>query len=186
MSFRKSENELQEIFLSDYAKTTYYVLPLANASGESLSEEEQAKIRERIQSIYDKAKSGDDFYDLILEDEKITADGKTVHEHANKNEHDIIVYKEDSTSFPKGFYDKIKSIETGEYGMFEIENYVVVAKRLELSADSDEYKNSKQTLLTNLKGKEFVSTVEQWGNETEVTYNEEALKQFTPSKIKYE
>lgn len=180
-----SKAELQEVFLNDYVKTTYYVLPLTNSSGEKLSEEEQAKVRERIQTIFDKAKEGENFYDLILEDEKTAAGEETVHEHTG-TEHDVIIYKDDTTSFPEGFYDIIKAIEVNGYDMFEIEDYVVVAKRLELDPDSDEFENSKASILSNLKGEEFVATVEQWGNETEVTYNEDALKAFKPSKIKYE
>lgn len=181
-----SDDELKQAYLNDYVKTTFYALSLTDSSGELLSEEDQAAVRERIQNIYDKANAGDDFYDLILEDEKSDlGEDDTVHEHTGV-EHDAIIYKEDATSFPEGFYDIIKAINTDSYDMFEIDNYVVVAKRLALDTESEEFENSKASILSNLKGDEFMELIEQWGNETEVTYNEDALKVFTPSKVKYE
>ena len=169
-----SDDELKQAYLNDYVKTTFYALSLTDSSGELLSEEDQAAVRERIQNIYDKANAGDDFYDLILEDEKSDlGEDDTVHEHTGV-EHDAIIYKEDATSFPEGFYDIIKAINTDSYDMFEIDNYVVVAKRVALDTESEEFENSKTSILSNLKGDEFMELIEQWGNETEVTYNEDA------------
>lgn len=179
------ESELQEEFKNNYLKTTFYPLALTDSSGNAVSDEDKAAIKERLNTILTKAQQGEDFYDLILADEKEAAGEGTVHEHTG-TEHDSIFSKSDADYLPENFYNSLKAIGIGEYGVFEVEGYMVVAYRGELPLEGDEYTQYRSTLLSSVRSEDFYNKLQEWAKDVQVTYADGALKTFTPKKVKYE
>ena len=179
-----SDEELLDKIEQDYAKTQYILLSKVDNTGTALPEDKLATVKELAESYLARAQAGEKILDLILEEEKRTAENPDdVHSHEDETIHDALVSKENS-NFPKEFVEAIFQKELNEPFLVETEEYLFVATRLSVR-DEKMLESLRNTALLSLKSEEFQKDLEDRANSLEnVTINEGAVNRYTPKKIR--
>lgn len=179
-----SDEELLDKIEADYAKTQYILLSKVDNTGTALPEDKLATVKELAEGYLARAQKGERILDLILEEEKRVAENPDdVHSHEDETIHDALVSKANS-SFPTEFVDAIFQQEMNTPFLVETDEYYFVATRLSVR-DQEMLEGLRNTALVSLKSEEFQQDLENQANNLEnVTFNEGAVKRYTPKKIR--
>lgn len=81
----------------------------------------------------------------------------------NTEVHDSVVFSFSEGSFPEGFFNSVKAIETGKSSAISLGNYVFLVQRLDpFNNDFDHYNTYRTDCLNRMKGEEFAVVVDSW------------------------
>ncbi len=172
------DDELKDIFYSDYAKVFYIpVTTTVTAEDGTKSNRDQADIDADIETLTNRLEAGDDFQ-AILND--YFADEETV---PNASQYYAIVQKGDSQT-PQDILDFAFDSEIGDVGKSVDSTASFVLKKLDITESEEDFANYRVNLLSNLKAEEFNAKVDEWGQAIELEKNERALSKHSPKNIK--
>lgn len=180
--------DLQKTFEEQYIKFCEMAFSLKDSAGEALDDTKKEEARAKAKEYYDKAQSGADFDSLIIEREKELAkeqgqDESAIHSHEEKGVHDTIIKKDDSR-YPDKFMEEVPKAEIGKVIMFEDDDYVYLAQRLDILEDPQDLENARLDILYDLKYEDYEALLDGWADGLNVTFNDAAVKRYTPKKIK--
>ena len=172
------DDELKDIFYSDYAKVFYIpVTTTVTAEDGTKSNRDQADIDADIETLTNRLEAGDDFQ-AILND--YFADEETV---PNASQYYAIVKKGDSQT-PQDILNFAFDSEIGDVGKSVDSTASFVLKKLDITESEEDFTNYRVNLLSNLKAEEFNAKVDEWGQAIELEKNERALSKHSPKNIK--
>ena len=172
------DDELKDIFYSDYAKVFYIpVTTTVTAEDGTKSNRDQADIDADIETLTNRLEAGDDFQ-AILND--YFADEETV---PNASQYYAIVQKGDSQT-PQDILDFAFDSEIGDVGKSVDSTASFVLKKLDITESEEDFANYRVNLLSNLKAEEFNAKVDEWGQAIELEKNERSLSKHSPKNIK--
>lgn len=172
------DDELKDIFYSDYAKVFYIpVTTTVTTEDGTKSNRDQADIDADIETLTNRLEAGDDFQ-AILND--YFADEETV---PNASQYYAIVQKGDSQT-PQDILDFAFDSEIGDVGKSVDSTASFVLKKLDITESEEDFANYRVNLLSNLKAEEFNAKVDEWGQAIELEKNERALSKHSPKNIK--
>lgn len=192
-----SEQEYQAYYTESRIRVRY--LPLAISSG--MTDEEKAALQEKANGYLQRAQSGEALSDLINEyqnelyDEAEKAAGENAssssassepaeRSEVAEGEYDLILTR-DSTSPSKALTDEMFGAPEGEVRLVSDERAYYIAMRVDPMFSAEDYESLKPTLLEEMHGDEFQNWLIEKGSAMDITYNEDALKRFTPQKLNF-
>ncbi len=180
-------DELWKAFEDQYFKAQYMAIRLTGTDGNALEGEALEETKKLAQDYVDRANKGENFEDLMLEQEKKVAaesgqEESAVHTHEG-GEHTYVVAK-DAAGYPEAFLNGFSSAAYDTVVSFEDESYIYIGKRLPLADDTENFENYRTTLLSDLKGDEFTQLINDWADAVEISFNEAAVSRYTAKKVK--
>ncbi len=181
-----SDEEYDEAFADLYYRSYYYVFPKMDfTTGNPLSQEEVDKAQAQAEEFYNRAKAGESFVDLLYEQQ--LANTEEGQEPPVRYEDELYEYlfTKDDANLPPAFLYGLSEAAPGDIFKLEDEYYYYVVQKLDPKGTPQETKDRYRTSVTQqVKMDEFMTKLEQWGNELDIQYNEDALKVYTPEKVK--
>lgn len=181
------QEELMQEFQKNYTRSQYLLFPkIDTTTGAALSDEEVAKAKEQADEYLERAQAeGQSFTDLIheLELSRLTEDQEP-YEKFDEPYYDA--YLENATGyFPEAYEAAVLTGAEGSIQKVEDDQYVYIIKKLPIAeADQEAVDYYLSRILQNLKYDEFVTTMDEWGSRTDIVYNNDALKVYTPKNLK--
>ena len=153
----------------------------------AFDEEGAAAQLETIQSYFDRAKAGEDLYDLIVERDRemtlaLDSGAEATYQPPSEDSRIALVYRED-TSFPAALVEQIFSGDGDGVETYEDENYGILFQRRSLDDDPLLYESSKPSMLPLMKQQEFLDQLVEMAGGLGFTCNDKAIKQFTVKKL---
>ncbi len=176
------QEEIKKCLTDNYNKVQYFSFEL-----HGLKDDEKAQKKELYNQFLEKAKSGQNFDDLIAEFKKKEYDDKESEVAQQNEDESVVIYKKETD---REFSDAIQAeIDKSDFdqvvGFEDKDEYIVFVKKD--PADSDDYiEENKSELLGEMKNDEFEDELKTWINSDDIKYNEEAIKTFSAQKLKLE
>ena len=81
--------------------------------------------------------------------------------------------------------NQIKADGVGDYNRYEAAQYTFVYQRQSALANESDFTSARTSLLVEMKEGEFSEKSKAAEEGLEIVYNEAAVKEFSPKKIKY-
>lgn len=173
-----SDEELKEMFYSDYAKVFYIpVKTTETAEDGKESNRDQADIDADIKMLTDRLEAGDDFQ-AVLDD--YFAGEESI---PTASQYYAIV-KKDDTQTPQAILDFAFDSEIGDVGTSIDSTASFVLKKMDITESEEDFTTNRESLLSALKSEEFNAKIDEWGNAVEPEKNEKALSKHNPKNIK--
>ncbi len=173
-----SDEELKEMFYSDYAKVFYIpVKTTETAEDGKESNRDQADIDADIKMLTDRLEAGDDFQ-AVLDD--YFAGEESI---PTASQYYAIVKKDDAQT-PQAILDFAFDSEIGDVGTSIDSTASFVLKKMDITESEEDFTTNRESLLSALKSEEFNAKIDEWGNAVEPEKNEKALSKHNPKNIK--
>ena len=179
-----SDTELKDYFEKNYTDFSYLVLPLyktdSKGSTAVMTDAEKKTAEKEFDDYAAKIKSGD----MTLR-QAADAYKKSTKATEDPLQSDTAALGSDS-NYPDNFKKLLEPLKTGEAATGELSGtyslYLLVQKNDITKKTDDELKNSRSSLLSAMKGKEFADAVEKEAQSlTGVTLNDKAIESYSPS-----
>lgn len=175
-----SDEELKDVFYSDYAKVFYIPVKTTETSEDGTqSNRDQADIDADIEMLSERLEAGDDFQ-AILDD--YFAGEESI---PTASQYYAIVKKDDAQT-PQAILDFAFDSEIGEVGTSIDSTASFVLKKMDITESEEDFTNNRDMILSSLKSEEFNAKIDEWGNAIEPEKNEKALSKHSPKNIKIE
>ena len=181
-----SEADLKNTFEEEYLKVRMITFSKTNSSGEDLTDSELSELETLARSYFDRARNGEDMEDLIVERETEQAEANNTelsHDHSEVTDHAAILNYEDSTMTDE-VKERFQSAANDEILYIDDEAYIIVAQKLDILADSEDFDTYRDTILNLMKGEEFDQMITEQIASLTPAYNSAALSRYTPRKLK--
>lgn len=193
-----SEEEYQNHYTESRIRVRYLPISLSSA----LSDEEKAALEEKANGYLERVQKGESLTDIIQEyqdelyDEAQKAAGENAEEGSSsqsepaerptitEGEYDLILTK-DSSSPSKALTDEMFAAPQGEARLVKDNYALYIAVRVDPMFSTEDYEALKPTLLREMKEEEFNQWLAEQGSALNITYNEDALRRFTPQKLNF-
>lgn len=157
---------------------------------ENATDAQKAEHKKKLEGYVTRLKAGETFEKIYLEHNNIkeeehkheeTEDGPKV-QHAN-----ILADKNSETGYANADFDSIYDLKTGETAIIENEDKTAITLYVKLDIASDEYylKTLTDTILYEMKEKEFQDFVSEKTKDYKVEENSFAINRFKVEKIDY-
>ena len=178
------EEELKTKFSTDYAKIL--LIPVSINPAED-TDEAKAKAKEQASELINKylerAKAGEDMETLVYEARKELSGNQDL-EKPEAGTSFTFVNRENS-SYSQEVVDTIFAAPIGEPTVAESEDGMYLFVRYDVMENESDFAQRRAALVSALRGDAFDEQVSQWADSlTGVTYNDAALKRYTPEKLK--
>ena len=170
--------ELRGIFESDYVKASYVTVSLLDNQYLPLTGDALDEAKKEAEELFNKIESGVDF-----EQAKAEYQVRDVEGAAPKAE-DTSEYINKDAGYPEALTDALFAAAPGDVGKVEDDNYIYIWQRQ--ASDDEGFAELRTTILSQLKGEEFIATQTDWADSLEVTLNEAAIKKHHPKHLTIE
>ena len=178
------DQEIQQYLKENYNKVEHFSFDLRG-----LKDEEKEAKKASYAEFLEKAKSGQNFGELISEFNKKEYDEQEEKEDADlenkaKDESLAIYKKEGGSRFSSKIQEEIDKAGFDQVVGVEDENECFVLIKRD-PANSDDYiKENKADLLSEMKKDEFEAEIKSWTESINVKFNQKAIQAFLPEKLK--
>ncbi len=177
------ESELRAKFESDYAKIIVIPLDFSTSTDAAEKERVDQETRDLIDRYLERAQAGEDMEELAYEAEKEVREDDTLEKPEPGTSYTFV--NKDVPIYEESVMDAIFAAEIGVPTVAESETGIYLFVRYDVNADENDFESRKSGILSQLKYEEFNNEVAEWGKSISgVTYNEAALKRYTPKKLK--
>ncbi|MBC3517124.1 hypothetical protein [Neobittarella massiliensis] len=183
-----TDEELLTYTRENYMRIRYFEIPKLDSNSASISKDGVNQMLGYAQQGVTDANGGKDFAQVASDvmAQCLPVGGYTVSEGADYIGATYVSYSEDGTNFPLAYVKAMKDTAVGSYGYYEGAQYIYVFQRVEVDSDPEAYASYKTSLLAAMKQPEYETLVQEKQDSLEVKISEEALKKYTPKKVKYE
>lgn len=178
------EAELKEKFAKDFAKIIMIPINFSSSDDPAKKEEDTKKARELIDKYEKLAKDGGNMEDLAFEARKeVASDPSTVTKPEPGTSYTFV--SRDQSSYEEKVTEAIFNAKNGEPTRVETESSVYLFVKYDVTENEADFTSRKSTLISLLRKDAFESKLDEWaGALSDVTYNEDAFKRYTPEKLK--
>lgn len=183
------DSQLWDSFLENYAKVHMITFSLTDDTGTALDSDGQAAVKETADAYLQRAQQGEDMASLIVDYQKQQAadDGEEEPDESTIDTATQLIEKGE-VSFTNYIPDAINSgiFETAQVGvpvLLEDDSAYYLVLRYDLTGDQESFDQVRSTLLSDLKSGDFDTLISDAADDLSVTYNDNAMDQFTPQKV---
>lgn len=178
------EQELKDKFQSDFAKIVMIPLNFSASEDAAAKEENVKKAREMIDKYEKLAKDGGNMEDLAYEAKKeISGDPESVTKPEPGTSFTFV--SREQPSYDEAVMDAVFNAKIGEPTRVETETGIYLFVRYDIMENENDFTSRKISLISMARQDEFNEKLDEWASAlTDVTYNEDALKRYTPEKLK--
>ncbi|MGI5959575.1 MAG: hypothetical protein ACOX60_09190 [Massiliimalia sp.] len=182
------EATLKESFLANYAKVHMISFSLLDDTGAALDDEGKAAVKATADSYLQRAQQGEDMPSLIIDYQKQQAADSESEFDESTVDTTAQVIKKGEMSFTNYIPDAVNSgiFETAQIGqpiLLEDESGYYLVLKYDLTDDQEAFEEVRSAILSDLKSDEFDQIVSDAADGLKVTYNDEAIDQFTAKKV---
>lgn len=182
------DDELKAYFESQYLHISFLALPKLNSESNAISSDGIATINDLSEQMLAKLKGGatmkevaDEFMPQVLE-----VGGHSFAEGTDFVQQDFINKDtENYSTYPMNMINQIKADGVGDYNRYEAAQYTFVYQRQSALANEADFASARTSLLVEMKEGEFSEKSKAAEEGLEIVYNDAAVKEFSPKKIKY-
>ncbi len=191
-----SEEDRKEYFTENYAKIKYINIQYsAHFDGVSSSADATDKQKNELKALAEKyvsrLKDGENIDKLIAEEEAFSAEKTETeedhdhdHEHEEEQEVAYTFLTKDTADEPDAFNAAVFAAKTATPTMKENSTYgYYVFVRYKTDAETEDYTERAEGVLSNMKQEDFTEIVEKAIKEIKFTENKSAVKRFKPQNI---
>lgn len=183
-----SDDELKEYYSTDFAQFQMIAFSTLNRETyEEMESADKAKVKATAQSYLDRAKNGEDMVDLINE-RTIEYAAETDQETPEIDESAtyITTVKKDTSSYyvSDTIRDEVFSnVDIGEIVLLTDDSGYYVVKRLEVSTDTEDFEDLRDSLLSELKSEDFLTVVTDLSSEITLDLHDSSIKRYKVKKL---
>lgn len=175
-----SDDELKDVFYSDYAKVFYIPVNTTEETADGgETSRDQEDIDADIEMLTERLQNGDDIQDIF---DDYFANEETI---PDATQYYAIVKKGDSQT-PQDILDFAFDSEIGEVGTSIDSTATFVLQKMDITESEEDFTNYRSSLLSDLKSDEFNAKIDEWAAAIEPEVNEKALSKHSPKNIKIE
>ena len=77
----------------------------------------------------------------------------------------------------------VKEMKADEVKVVTTDDALILVKKLDPMADDENFEKNRESILSAAKNEEFLELVDQWSQETEVTFNDASVKRYSAKKM---
>ena len=177
--------ELYQTLKDTYTRSRHIVFYKVDlTTGEALDEAALAERKATAESYYARVNAGENIIDLALEyNNSQLAEGETPEERLEDKYYDAVAEK-GTGSLPTVYSEQLEQMEDGAYALVEDDYYYIIIQKLSFDdADQEIVDTYLSVVLQNEKYDAFMEKMDALSERTDVVYNNEALKVYTPKKL---
>lgn len=187
------ECEITDFQVKDYlgenlAKIQGFQLAKVNDDGSEISDEQCRQLEEMAKNACDRLDDGEEICGVA--NEYMPLAGKLLGSSADFSDCKQYVItglvNKTNSSFDENFISLVMATDENKSGFYDMGQYYLVFKRIELYTADGEYLDLKQSVINLLKSDEYMDFVNEGCKDMKVKSNDEAIKYYSPSKIKIE
>ena len=185
--FGYTEDDAKAYFEENFYLAYVVALPkIDSTTGVALDEAGLAAVKTQADAYMKEIEEGRNIVDVIVaEGMKTLAEGTETPARGEDEDYQMIIGKTDLTNFPESLITHLSTAVVDEVVMVEDDIFHMIVKKADASAAKSELVISYyEQLLPSIKGEEYMTLVDTWGAALEVTYNEDAVAEYSPEKVK--
>lgn len=177
--------ELEQAFAGQYTRSQYILFPKVDTTtGAPLGEDKIAEAKAGAEECLERAKGGENFTDLLYENAK-EMDSVNIQERQEDDRAYDAYLENNAGYYPPVYESAILEMADGEIRMVEDDFYYYILKKLPvLEGETARVESYLSGMLQTMKYDEYMEVLEDWANGLEVKYNNAALAEYSPVKLK--
>ena len=182
-----AEAEYREYMDSKYSRITGFYMPKLDRSGKEISEKEMTVIKGYCEKAVEELNNGADLAEVSKNYKTMANDYLKLEVDASASSSNVIdsYVGKNSTAFSKEVEEKAFAMEEdSEYIFAEMDEDLIVFKKIANFATDDEFESLKGDLLSEMKSEEFNDYAEELASQLATTEDVAAVKYYSVSKIK--
>ncbi len=184
-----SEKERKEYFSENYAKLKYFTVDYsAHFSGVTDSSEatdaQKTELKELTEKYITRLKAGESFDKIKAEEAKFSEEEDDEQKDAEAASTDPTFLTKDTSENPSAFNKAVFAAKIDEFKMIENASsgyYVFV--RYATDANSKDYTDRAESVLSSMKSEEFSKVVEDYTKKLKFETNKAAISRYKPQNI---
>ena len=190
------EQELKDKFYNDYAKILVIPATYNNSASSSSSEssgdaqakadEAKQKASDLIDKYLEQAKAAttlEEMENVVYEAKKEITGNESLEKPASGES--FTIFSRDSSPYTDEMTDAVFNASYGVPTKVETDTTIYLFVRYDISENEADFTAYRTSLVSALRSDAFSDQVAQWADSlSDVTYNDAALKRYTPEKIK--
>jgi len=142
-----------------------------------------AAAKAKAESYYDRAVSGEDMEQLIIEWEvEFFGEDKVGHTHEEGGSHDLITVV-GGADVPVAYSSVMDNAAYGEPQFIEDTDVYYVAVRYDIAEDAFNFESYRSTILLTMRSEDYRAMTDEWIAATDITYNQKAMDAHTPEQL---
>lgn len=177
-----TDEDYENYFRETRRRIRYIPFYLTDDNGAALSEEEEKKVEEEAGAYLERANKGEDFSALLAEYQK--AQTGTDLPDTTPGAYDALVTK-DSTSPSEVMIGEMFDAPENEARLVRDTGVILLCMRVDTLFNRDDFESSKAAILKEVKQDDFDAWLDEQAAALEITYNDAALKRYTPEKLNF-
>ncbi len=183
--------QLKSYFTEKYAMVDLMLLYKHQSvpEGETKTLEQlNAEVKTAGEEYLKRLQGGEAIEDLVYEWQQKEApeDQKASIKKPEKGQLSVVVSEASRTSYGEEFTDAAMKSKIDDCKLVEDADFVMVFKRIDITANPEVFETYKATILQELKSDEFDSKLKEWAAATQIEVNNAALERYKPSKINFD
>ncbi len=197
-----TQENVDNFFYENYAFVKMISLPTKGFDGSDLSEAQKKEVTEAGNKLVERVTGGESMDDVITaykteytnkRNEYLASKDTTSsftatpfsEDKEDKERNDVLLYKE-STSYGEEVMKDIFAMEKDAIKLLTSDKGTFVVQKLDIKDKSDQIKDYTDSILNHMKGDEFTDLLEKRTADVQPTYNEKAIKRYSPKNIDVE
>ena len=186
--FGYTEEIAKTFFAENFYLAQVVAIPkIDGTTGAPLSEEALAEAKTLAETYLKEIQEGKNIVDVIYaEGMKTLPEGTPAPERGEDAEYQMVIDKKDNGSYyPLSLSTHLATAENNSIALVEDEIFHLIIQKVDSNTISTEISMDYYAqLLPSVKGEEYIALVEEWATATEMTYNEDAINEYSPKKVK--
>ncbi len=182
--------ELETYYQENYVRVRHMIIPKFTTNAET--GESVAATGAELEAIIDiaddyetRAKDGENFIDLILDNQlrtgEATATGELVLE-TDPEAHDFIMHKDD-TNLPAEYLTAAFEAAEGDIFRVETEDFIIVSQKHDIMEPAEDLEDYLPLVSLLMKGEEYTAYVSEQAAALDITMNQAAIDRYSPKDI---
>ncbi len=183
--------EKQKYFGENYTVSRFVVFAKINSQGEPLEGPAVAAAKAQADEYLRRAKEGENFYQLIYENQVAQLGASNVALTVEVAEQTLaydMVIRNDSTSYTSTFLAALQGMAYNTPTLVEDDYYYYVVSRQDPAASPNyiQTESVKRDIVGGLRSDTFDALCDQWAAEANIVVNDAAISFYKPQKLKME
>lgn len=177
-----SDADLKKYYAENYTDIQYIAVPTKDIEADVLKAR-----KEMVEKNIARARDGEDFFTILKETEYalIQEDGTaTADLPAREEDHyDALISSSTESYYPEALIAELGKMKADEVKVVTTDDALILVKKLDPMADSENFEQTRESLLSALKNEEFTDLVKELGKDVAVSFNNSSVKRYAAKKL---
>lgn len=180
-----SDEAILEKLAEDYAYVRAISIPLTNAEGEALTDDEKAEKLEKLEGYKKRIEDGEKFIDVYDEyNKELQGDAYTVSDEEKEDEDRAkTVIDKNSAYLTSTLIDSVMSQENDTLNIIKEEHAYLLVEKYDITENESVKDKYTDSIIYSLKNDEFNEKIENWASELSIEKNEVVYDKYDPKDI---